>query len=156
MKIHFLIVILFFLFSFATNAQKVELKPAFTALVVANVDTSISWYSKVLNLKVRNRVDNAERGFKQVILQNPEIMIELVELNKAISQDSLLRQFPQGTRIIGINKFGFTVSDIDVMHKNLKSKKVSFFGQMVTDPISKKRTFLITDPDGNLVQFFEK
>ena len=152
----FLKLLLFLLFfSHSANAQTLEIKPAFTTLIVANIDSSINWYSNVFHLRVRNRVDNTVRGFKQAILINSTSMIELVELNKTISQDSLLSQSPQGTRIRGINKFGFTVSNIDSLYKDLLSKNVRFYGKMVTDPISNKRTFLVTDPDGNLVQFFE-
>jgi len=138
------------------TAQTSKLQPFFTGLVVADVDSSIAWYSRVLGLKLRNRVDNEQRGFKQVVLINEEVMIELVELNKSISITSALENQSAGTKIHGFNKFGFSVPDIDSLFQQLAGQGVTFYGKMVVDPVNNKKTFLITDPDGNLIQFFEK
>jgi hypothetical protein len=150
--------ILFILLAFTLGArsQKLKLEPLFAAVVVKNIDSSMAWYSKVLGLELRNRVDNAGRGFKQAVLINKDIMIELVELTKFVSQDSLLRAQPVGTRILGYNKFGFAVKNIDALYQRFSAMQLKFYGTMVTDPVNKKKTFLLSDPDGNLVQFFEK
>jgi len=142
--------------SFATNAQDSKLQPYFAAAIVANIDSSISWYCNMLDLKQRNRFNNAERGYKQAILFNASTMIELVELAKGIPKDSLIKPYPQGSQGMGFSKFGFLVSDIDAIHSELEVKNAVFLGRMVTDGISKKRTFLIIDPDGNMIQFFER
>lgn len=140
----------------SADSQITKLQPSFSAIIVANIDSSVNWYINTFNLTLRNRFDNSERGYKQAILISKQTMIELVELKTGITRDSLLNKFPQGTQLHGLNKFGFTVPDIDVLHKELTQKKVNFLGRMVTDQVSKKRTFLITDPDKNMLQFFEQ
>lgn len=151
---------LFFILAIALCAQHIAkaqtYKPLFTAIMVENIDSSVSWYGKVLNLKQRNRVDNAARGFKQVIMQDKGIMIELVQLDKAVSGDSILSTFPRGSALMGFYKFGMVVSNIDAVFQQLHAMAVNVHGKMVSDPVSGKKTFIIADPDGNLIQFFEE
>jgi predicted enzyme related to lactoylglutathione lyase len=152
-----LFLLLFVLFAWASvSAQSIKVQPYFTAVVVADIDSSMNWYSKMLDVTLRNRADNPDRGFKQAVLFNSALMIELVELTKGIAKDSLLRNYPAGTQSLGFNKIGFSVSDISAVFNELTAKQATFFGKMVTDPISRKRTFLIRDPDGNFIQFFEQ
>lgn len=142
-------------FQLTTQAQT-KFQPLFTAITVENLDSSINWYGKVLNLKLRNRVDNAARGFKQAVLQDKGIMIELVQLDKAVSGDSVLSAYPKGSTLLGFYKFGLLVADIQGLFNQLHSMAVNMHGKLVADPVSGKRTFIIADPDGNLVQFFEE
>lgn len=153
-RVTVLLVIVQICFCKLSDAQNIT--PSFAAIYVSNIDSSVTWYKQVFNLTQRNRTDNAERGFKQVVLINDIMMLELVELKKSIRPDSLLRSYPRGTWTQGVYKIGFTVDDMDAAHKELTAKNVKFFGKMVTDPVNNKRTFLVTDPDGNLVQFFER
>ena len=147
--------ILLSLLYFSADCQNLKFQPFFTAITVKNIDSSINWYTKVLDLKIRNRVDNDTRGFKQAILINNNIMIELVELKKSISADSLLLTQSPGTQVLGIYKFGFTVPKIDSLFQHLTAMAITFHGKMVVDPVNNKKTFLVSDPDGNLIQFFE-
>ena len=63
-----LIIVLFVVFGNDLTAQ--EFKPYFSAIIVGNIDSSISWYKKVLGLELRNRTDSPERGFIQANLHN--------------------------------------------------------------------------------------
>lgn len=53
-------------------------------------------------------------------------------------------------------KFGLGVKDIDAVFQRLKNQNIKFTGRMVTDPVNNKKTFLVNDPDDNLIQFFEQ
>ena len=139
---------------FLAGAQ--EIKPYFSALFVRNVDSSVAWYSKVLKMKVRNRTDAPERGFRQVNLTGDGLLIELIEVDSSLSEERILADQPPKTRIRGFTKFGLVVEDIDKLFAKLKEQHIKFTGRMVTDPVNNKRTFLVNDPDDNLVQFFEK
>jgi catechol 2,3-dioxygenase-like lactoylglutathione lyase family enzyme len=156
MKRSFLITILLSGFILSARGQTKPFVPYFTALTVKNIDSSIHWYSSALELRLRNRVDNAERGFKQAILVNDGIMIELVELAKGIAPDSVLARYSRGSNFQGFTKFGLAVPDIEKLFKQLSSAGIKLHGKMVTDPIDQKKTFLVKDPDGNLIQFFEQ
>lgn len=149
--------LLFILFVIATDVVHAQdLKPFFSAIVVSNIDSSIAWYKKVLGLKLRNRTDAPERGFIQANLNNEEMLIELIEVDSSLSGPGILEQYPAKTRIRGFMKFGFIVKDIDSLFKQLKVQNIKFTGRMVRDPINNKKTFLINDPDDNLIQFFEQ
>ncbi|MCI0449101.1 MAG: VOC family protein [Chlorobi bacterium] len=138
-----------------SESGTIQLKPNFTAITVKNIDSSIAWYKKTLGLVQRNRVDSEERGFKQAVLTGSGIMIELVELKLMLSPQECLKDHQKGTELLGYYKFGFVVMEFDVWIKQLELLGVSFWGKVVTDEVSGQRTFLIADPDGNLIQFFD-
>lgn len=133
-----------------------EVKPYFSAIIVSNIDSSINWYKKVFDLKLRNRTDAPERGFIQANLENREMLIELIQVDSSLSRKGILAYHSQGTRIRGFMKFGFVVKDIGALFQRLKDQNIKFTGTTVTDAISNKKTFLINDPDDNLIQFFEQ
>lgn len=135
-------------------AQKAE--PYFGAVIVNNIDSSVSWYAKVLDLETQNRTDSPERGFRQANLSNEKLLIELIELEGSLSPQTVLENYPSKTSIKGIMKIGFKVDNIDTIYNNFKAMKLMFRGGMVTDPLTGKKMFIILDPDGNYIQFFEK
>ena len=143
-------------FAFCSTVQSQQSKPYFSAVVVSNIDSSIAWYKKVLKLELRNRTDAPERGFIQANLHNKEMLIELIQVDSSLSGSSILEKHPQKTRIRGFMKFGFVVKDIDGLFQQLKDQNIKFTGRMVTDPVNNKKTFLVNDPDDNLIQFFEQ
>jgi hypothetical protein len=136
------------------NAQ--DTKPYFSAIVVSNIDSSIAWYKKLFKLELRNRTDAPERGFIQANLHNDEMLIELIQVDSGLAQKEILEKYPPRTRIRGFMKIGFLVKDIDGLFSLLKKQDIKFTGKMVTDPVNNKKTFLINDPDDNLIQFFEQ
>lgn len=149
-----LIIVFFIAFSHCSYSQ--DLKPYFSAVIVSNIDSSVSWYSKVLGLQIRNRTDAPERGFRQVNLFKDGLLIELIQVDSSLSEEKILEKHPLKTRIRGFAKFGLTVKNIDSLFSKLKEQNIKLTGRMVTDPINNKKTFLINDPDDNLIQFFEQ
>ncbi len=129
---------------------------SFVAIIVSEMEVSLSWYRDVLGFEVMNQVSVPERGFKQANLFRGKMDIELIELNTTISQEEALTNHPATTRIKGIFKVGFQVNDFDEWFLHLSSKKVEFGGSVITHPDSGKRMLIIKDPDGNRIQFFEK
>ena len=59
-------------------------------------------------------------------------------------------------RVTGFFKIGFLVTEFDMWIDHLTNEKVDFYGNIVTDHTSGKRMAIITDPDGNRIQIFEK
>jgi len=141
----------------AIHAQKKEVsnyQPYFSAVIVHNIDSSTAWYQSVFDLKVRNRINDTERGFRVMILESSTFLLELIENKSFLQQKKILADQPQGTRIEGFFKIGFNVPDIDACLKHLAGLKI-IPERIYTDSDTKKRNFLIEDPDGNLLQFFE-
>jgi extradiol dioxygenase family protein len=138
--------------------RQVEIKPFFCAIIVHNVDSSQLWYSRNLQLQIRNRVDVKGRGIRQVVLENnsKDLQIELIELKSVLSATEALKGTSPDTRLSGHFKVGFQVDDFDFWYQQLSQNKVQFKGDVIKDPVSNKRTMLTLDPDGNIIQFFEK
>lgn len=140
--------------TYSQDSSVFNMNPYFSAVIVRNIDTSCLWYQSVLGLKVKNRINEPERGFKIAILESPRLVMELIEDKSALEQKKIIGNKPEGTHVQGFFKIGFKVSSIDVYITHLKMLKISV-DRIYTDP-SNKRNFLITDPDGNLVQFLNK
>ena len=128
----------------------------FSALIVNDIDNSISWYSSNLGFKVLNKNEFKEMGFKQANLKRGNILIELIELKSAISPRDVVPNYNNKTRIVGFFKIGFLVADFEKWINHLTQLKVDFHGKVVTDNISGKKMVIIKDPDGNRIQIFEK
>ena len=111
----------------------------FSAIIVSDIEASITWYSTSFGFTVLNKVVSEERGFKQASLQCGMILIELIELTSSLSPKNLLKNHPKKTKIEGFFKFGFLVSKFEKWVTHLKQLKVEFYGSVVTDPNSKKK-----------------
>ena len=145
--------------SFSSYAQLDSLslpESYFSAFIVENIDSSISWYEKTLGFSILNKNEYPKMGFKQANLKMGNTLIELIELQSAISLEEVLPDFNKKTKVIGIFKFGFTVTDFDKWILHLKKLNVNFHGKVVTDSLSKKRMAIILDVDNNRIQLFEK
>ena len=138
------------------QARQQSPSPYFNAIIVSNADSSETWYSKVLDLKERNRYVLPERGIKQIILYSDKILLELIEIKSSYNPSILLENKEKGARLQGLTKMGFYVENLDEFHEKLVKLNVVFYGNTVKDPVSGDRTFLVYDPDKNIVQFFGK
>jgi len=128
----------------------------FSAMIVANIDISIDWYSNNLGFEVLNKKEFESAGFKQANLKRGNILIELIELKTAISPEKAIPNYTAKTRIQGLFKFGLLISDFDNWIQELTKLKVNFHGRVVKSEETQKRMVIIKDPDGNRIQLFEK
>jgi predicted lactoylglutathione lyase len=144
-----LITIMWFAFlSFSNKTQ--DSKLGFFALNVANVDSSVVWYSKIFGLKENKNMNDEKAGYKVVILKNENFEVELVELTK----NKGLKVKGSG-EIMGLFKVGFYLRNVDPLLNSLKDNGAAVFGRVYSDAQTNKRNFLVKDIDGNLLQFFE-
>jgi catechol 2,3-dioxygenase-like lactoylglutathione lyase family enzyme len=139
-----------------TNAQTPAFKytPGGSAVVVSNIDNSARWYQSVFGLTVKTKMDDPNGAYHIVILESPTMTMELLELKGSVPRSEALKGKAKDTEIQGHFKVFFTVADMNACLKHLKDLKVDV-PQVWTDGETKKRNFLVRDPDGNLVQFFE-
>lgn len=142
--------------SYAQNDSTEDLEAYFSAMIVSDFDSSIHWYSKTLGFEVVSRVESVERGFKQSNLKRGDVLIELIQLDKALNLEDIVPNYNNKMRLIGFFKLGFLVIYFDKWIDHLTNEKVDFYGGIVTDDITGKRMVIITDPDGNRIQIFEK
>jgi|SRR6266498_2677051 len=138
---------------YSQNSSVLDMNPYFSAVIVRNIDTSSLWYQSVFGLQVKNRINEPETGFKVIILESSQLVMELIEDKSSLDTKKILNGKPEGTHIQGFFKIGFKVSDVDACINHLKNLKITV--ERVYTDSSNKRNFLINDPDGNLVQLFE-
>ena len=152
----FLNILFFFLVHslFGQSNSIFKYEPHFSAVIVKNVDTSAAWYQTVFNMKIKNRINDTGNGFRIVIMESSSFLLELIENKSWPDQKQVLSGKPEGTRIQGYFKIGFKVADMDDCLKQLAVYKI-VPERIYTDSETKKRNFLIEDPDKNLIQFFE-
>ena len=124
----------------------------FSAVIVKNIDSSVSWYQSVLGLKARF-LTGTPQGIRVAILESPQIVIEIIENSDWLDPKKLLEGKPEGTRIYGYFKIGFKIASMDNFLEHLK--KLNITVPRIYKDDSGKRNFLVDDPDKNLVQFFE-
>jgi catechol 2,3-dioxygenase-like lactoylglutathione lyase family enzyme len=141
--------------SYSQSLSKVDFRPYFSAVVVKDIEASSIWYKSVFGLNVTNRNDSPQRGSKIAVMEGTQFSIELIEVKSSLGPSEILEGKPDRTLIRGFTKIGFKVPDLDATIKYLKELKVHFYGDVYSDRLSGKRSFLVNDPDGNLIQFFE-
>lgn len=145
----------FYTAGYCQNESENRLIPYFLAVVVDDAEKASRWYQSVLEIKVISVNENSLRGSKIIVLSSYDLLIELIEVSSKVQREEILFGKPEQTLIQGFVKIGFKVSDLDEYIRKLNDLKVTFFGDTYTDPVSGKRSFLIQDPDKNLIQFFE-
>ena len=138
------------------NTNSDEIRPFFFSVIVQNMDSSVDWYSRMLGFDVVNRIDLEERGLKQVNLEMNGAQLELIELTSALSPKELLPSNTNKARIQGFFKVGFSVDSISEWVSRLENLGAVIHGDIVTDPVSGNKMVILTDPDGNRIQLFER
>jgi catechol 2,3-dioxygenase-like lactoylglutathione lyase family enzyme len=155
MRSLFTIIILMILLKAKGQTASVPVyEPYFSGIVVSDADSSAKWYQSLLGLKEKEKMLDPAGSYKVIILESPKMLLELLELKGSLHRKNILEGKQEGIRIQGHLKIGFKVADIDEWLKHLSSFKVNV-PQVWTNPTTKKRNFIISDPDGNLVQFFD-
>ncbi|HEX5169912.1 MAG TPA: VOC family protein [Cyclobacteriaceae bacterium] len=129
-------------------------EPYFSATVVTNLERSAQWYQSVFGLAVKERMNDAVGNYKIIILTSPKLMWELLELKGSLARHALLEGKAPGTQIEGPFKTGFKVQDINQWLAHLSALKIDV-PHVWTDATTGKGNFIISDPDGNLIQFFD-
>ena len=83
-----------------------SMRPSLIAIQVENLDSTIKWYEDYLKFKVLDKKEFKDHGLSLAILQLGDFKLELVDNDKALNKNALLRQN-------GANDMtGFAKSDI--------------------------------------------
>lgn len=113
-------------------------------IITANAPRLAGWYADNLNF-------TADEFHEK--LTHESLIIHLNEESKAISEDSLKKIF-QVDLVPGFFKFGFCTSHFAELQEHFQEHHVPFEGTPYFDPKLKRQTFIVKDPDGNRLQFF--
>lgn len=129
-------------------------QPYFSAAVVKELAASVKWYQSVFDLKVKAEMNDPKESYRIAILESPNYMVELLELKGSLTKEELLKDRGEGAEAQGHFKIGFKISDTEAWLKHLKNLGIDV-PQAWTDAKTGKKNFIVKDPDGNLIQFFE-
>jgi catechol 2,3-dioxygenase-like lactoylglutathione lyase family enzyme len=152
-----LLIVIFLVLVISGYSQNVapEFQPYFSAVIVNNLEESVKWYQSVLNLKVKTNMNHPNHSYHIIILESSDYMLELLELRGSLAKDEVMKGKPKGTEVQGHFKIGFKIASVNDWVRHLKSLRIDV-PQVWTDSTTGMKNFLVKDPDGNLVQFFEK
>ncbi len=129
-----------------------NITPSHSIIVVEDLTKMTAWYQKALNLSPKEEFLIA--GGTAHVLQSTNFEIELHQKERIVTRTSALSSQSPGTQIKGLFKVGFKVSDMEGWLQYLSAVKVTV-PRIWTDQATGTRNFIITDPEGNIIQFFE-
>jgi catechol 2,3-dioxygenase-like lactoylglutathione lyase family enzyme len=130
-------------------------KPLHLGISVANLETSIEWYSKYLGFTLSKKVDLQE-NLRIAILEYQGFGVELIELQG--SQQNVLagKEILAQHNTQGIVHFAFEVANVDATATVLRETGATFACEPTSLPELGVRYFHIYDCDGNLLEFGQR
>lgn len=150
----------FILFCFRPSYGQInnlpEIEHYFSAIIVKDIDESVLWYTEILKYQLVDNKEYPKMGFKQANLKNATGTLELLEIDAAYDPAEIIPNYGHKSKTLGLFKLGFKVANFDQWIEHLTQSKVEFHGSVVKNVASGTRMFIIKDPDGNRIQFFEK
>lgn len=130
-----------------------EIRVTFSAVIVTDLQASVAWYNSVFGMSVKDLITDSAGEI--ALLTSSNLEVELLQLHTAINRSTTLDGQPEGTQIQGLYKIGFLVDDMDSWLTHLNNLGIAT-PEVNANPLTSKRYILISDPDGNLIHFFEK
>lgn len=132
-------------------------RPYLIGLSVAGIDESVKWYEEKLGFRVVKRMELPKYDLRIAFLEANGFRIELFENRKSFSANKYIPDYEEMSGLLqGISKFGFLVDDIEAVAKALKSRGVQFEVELREDKEFALKFFIISDNNGNLIQYFQK
>ncbi len=135
------------------------LTPCLISISVANLDETIKWYHDNLGFAIKKKSELPRYSLRIAFVEANGFTLELIEFKNSVSYEAIQKQFPNvddRAKIQGPGKLAFSVADLEALATRLKSKKVHFFRDITHDEDSAQRWFIVSDNNGNWIQFFEK
>ena len=154
MKKKLLIFCLLILTVHITSGQ--EIQPYRIGIVVKNLEKSSNWYSNIFDVEVYKEISYPEFGANINLLKNENLEFELVERKSTFSINDLVPNYNLKEKpLLGIYKVSFKVDDIQKIYEKIKKENIEFHMDLSTDEEFNMKSFIIKDPDNNLLQFQE-
>lgn len=151
-----LIVVCLLLFITQTNdlfAQLPVIGKSFFALTVKNADSVANWYSSTFQLRSLKEINDTAMGAVVRIIGNDNMVIEILQLKDSKPANDL--GLGSTFQMHGFVKVGFFVRSLDETVNYFNQKRIKIKYGPFNDEASKTKNLIITDCEGNLVQFFE-
>lgn len=150
------IVICSLFFMITTNSLYAQLPiigKSFFALTVKNADSVANWYTSAFQLKTIKVINDTAMGAVVRIIGNDNMVIEILQLKDAKPPKDL--GLTTSFQVHGFVKVGFFVNGLDEVQKHFNQKNIEIRYGPFNDESTRTKNLIISDCEGNLVQFFE-
>lgn len=126
---------------------------SFFAVTVKNADSVANWYASVFHLKSIKEINDTAMGVVVKIIGNENMVIEILQMkdSKTAKDWGLKSNF----QVHGFVKVGFFVRSLDEVQKYFNQKNIKILYGPFNDESTRTKNLIISDNEGNLVQFFE-
>lgn len=155
-------ILLIFLLGCSDKENSTEnsgLKPCLAGFVVKNLEVSTDWYIH-LGFELDTSMNFPDHGLQINLLQLGDFKLELIQFQEQIESHS--GQLPsEYSNLHGFIKLGFLTNDLsEVVNQRIAEGTTVIAGPGDLPALSSKerwatRFYLVKDPDGNYIQFFE-
>lgn len=132
-----------------------SLTPYLVAISVANVDTSYAWYRGHLGFQPLRAPYAPVPGIRIGVLIQGDFRLELIEAAGARRRQSALPDSTRDVSLRGFVKLAFRVPNVDSAVAAFRRAGIPIRFGPVSDANFHVRHFLVADPDGNVLQFFQ-
>lgn len=133
-----------------------RLQPGLFALIVADLDASVAWYTRHLGFRVERRVESAEAGVRVAFLDLDGFTLELISKRGSVSLKALEKASKPPRPVRGYLKLGFLARDLGRWAHRFEAAGIALKVPITLDKPTGTRYFLVEDNEGNCLQFFEK
>src|SRR5688572_9684276 len=130
-----------------------SMRPSLIAIQVENLDSSVKWYEDYLDFRVLDRKEFKDHGLRLAILQLGDFKLELVDNDKALNKNSLLKQHG-ASDMTGFAKITFSIEHVDAVYEAMKEKGAVFAATLRDSNINPtEQFFVVVYCDNNWLQF---
>jgi catechol 2,3-dioxygenase-like lactoylglutathione lyase family enzyme len=128
--------------------------PAFFAVSVAELDSSVAWYTRVLGVEPVRFVEGRGGRSRAVVMRRGELVVELISYDGSVGPADIETPTAHRYALQGLVKTGIYVSDAAVWYDHLQTAGVEVDPQVGVDEALEVKTFVFRDRDGNRIQVF--
>lgn len=129
---------------------------SFFALNVSNADSTARWYEEMFGIRLLKEIKPADGSAHIRIEGNEFLMVEILQLKDSRSMIDCNLKKDEAHRLGGYFKVGVFVRDAQKAQDYFKSKGVAIRHPVFSDKETATKSFILEDPNGNMLQFLEK
>lgn len=131
-------------------------RPYLAAIVTEDVEKLSKWYAEKLGFIIARKMNLPEYDSLYIVfLKLGKAELELIQKKNTFSIKKYKSDYNgfTGDLLQGFTKVSFWVSDATTLANYLKTTGIKFVVNLFDDKILAVRSFIIADPDGNILQF---
>lgn len=134
--------------------SSIGIRPHHFAISVYSLEETVKWYGEKLGFQLVKKFEVQELNTIGVWLKLGDIHIEIFETKNSAPLPEYSRHPANDLKVQGLKHLAFTMDDIEVFAKQLKSLGVEFFEEpVIVDDI--KRAF-IKDNNGMAIELIQE